>query len=185
LQKKLLRINHLLMKKNIFFALFFAANCCAAQSYNTAGGIRLGTDLGLTFQQYIANNWTAELILSTTAKSLNRESGVSLLGEKHKSIFGRSLNAYFGLGLYRSFVENSNLNIGVKNPLGITGIGGLEFSSGDYNFSLDYRPQLNLNAGTTQNIYTANTALSVRYIFKKRETNFQAWKKKQKERFKK
>lgn len=172
------------MKKNIFFALLLVANCCTAQSYNTAGGIRLGTDLGLTFQQYIADNWTAELILSTTAKALNRESGVSLLGEKHKSLFGRSLNAYLGLGLYKGFVENTNLNIGVRNPLGITGVGGLELSRGDYNFSLDYRPQLNLNAGINQNIYTANTALSVRYIFKKRDSNFQAWKKKQKERFK-
>ena len=172
------------MKKNIFLACLLAANLCAAQSYNTAGGIRLGTDLGLTFQQYIANNWTGELILSTSAKSLVRESGVALLGEKHKSLFGRSLNAYFGLGVYRNFLDNANILLGAKNPVGVTGVGGLELSYGDYNFSLDYRPQLNLNAGLAQNIYLANTAFSVRYIFKKRDTNFQAWKKKQKERLK-
>ena len=170
------------MKKNIFLVFFFAANFCVAQSYQTAGGIRLGTDLGLTFQQYIANNWTGELILSTSAKSIVRESGVALLGEKHKSLFGRSLNAYLGLGIYKNFLDNTNIALGSKNPVGITGVGGLELSHGDYNFSLDYRPQLNLNAGLSQNIYVANIAFSVRYIFKKRDTNFQSWKKKQKER---
>ena len=172
------------MKKNIILVFLFAANLCVAQSYSTAGGIRLGTDLGLTFKQYVANNWTGELILSTSAKSTLRESGVALLAEKHKNLLGRSLNGYLGFGLYKAFVDNSYSILGAKNPVGITVIGGLEISAGNYNFSLDYRPQLNLNAGLQQTIYGAYTGFSVRYIFIKRDSNFQTWKKRQKERFK-
>ena len=37
-----------------------------AQSYNTAGGLRLGTDWGLTVKQRVYDNWTAELLVQSS-----------------------------------------------------------------------------------------------------------------------
>lgn len=146
----------------IFFV--FAATWLSAQSYITAGGLRLGTDWGLTFQQRVLDHVSVEGIAQ---QSFQREEFMLTgLVERHYPIVFDGLNFYFGGGLHKGWnnqpVSTENPN-GVKDPFGITGIGGLELSLGRINISYDYKPALNLTGG--EKAFYMQTGLSVRYVF--------------------
>lgn len=135
-----------------------------AQSYVTAGGIRLGTDWGLTFKQRVAEHVTVEGILQ---QSFQREEFmVTALAERHYKVLLNGLNFYFGGGLHKgwndqpSTFENPD---GFKDPFGITAIGGLEISLGRLNIAYDYKPAVNFVGG--ENRMYMQTGLSARYIF--------------------
>lgn len=154
------------MKNSILAVLLIvcAAKIATAQSYVTAGGMRLGTDWGLTLQQRIAEHTTIEGILQ---KSFQRdEVMVTGLVERHYKLLFNGLNLYMGAGLHKgwnnqpSTMENPE---GFKNPFGITGIGGLELSIARLNLSYDFKPAINL-VGGEQTVYV-QTGLSLRYIF--------------------
>jgi len=146
----------------IFFV--FTASLVSAQSYITAGGIRLGTDWGLTFKQRILEHVTVEGIAQ---QSFQREEFMLTgLVQRHYPVVFKGLNFYFGGGLHKGWnqqptsFENPN---GVKNPFGITGIGGLELTIGRLNISYDYKPALNLAGG--EKTFYMQTGLSARYVF--------------------
>jgi hypothetical protein len=166
------------------FPIFFYA-----QSYNTAGGIRLGTDWGLTFQQRIAKKTTLEAVLQKGF--VQDEILLTLLGEQHFPILSRRLNLYFGGGVHAGWSSAAFRSGGYKNPIGITGIGGLEFSIGRLNLSWDFKPVYNLVGGESE--FYLHSGLSARYIFVKREAmkkwfeqgKWKFWKKKDKRNTKK
>ena len=55
------------MKNLLFIVFLFSLSfSISAQSYMTAGGLRAGTDWGITIQQRIAKKWTAEGILQSS-----------------------------------------------------------------------------------------------------------------------
>ncbi|MBI1226774.1 MAG: hypothetical protein GC192_16180 [Bacteroidetes bacterium] len=153
------------MKYRILLILFvFSTTLLTAQSYITAGGIRLGTEWGLTFKQRVLEHTTIEGILQQSFQ--RKEFTITGLAAKHYPVLFNGLNFYFGGGLHKGWnnqaatTENPN---GFKNPFGITGIGGLELSIGRLNLSYDYKPALNLVGG--EKTFYMQTGLSARYIF--------------------
>ncbi len=136
-----------------------------AQSYNTAAGMRLGTDWGLTVKQRIAKKATLEGILQS---SLQREEVlVTIMGEQHFPILSRRFNLYYGGGLHKGWINEPSGEEPIKDPFGITFIGGIEFSIGRLNLTYDFKPAINLSGGE-ENFYS-QTGISIRYILVKRE----------------
>ncbi len=167
------------MKKITFLLLltYFLNPFVNAQTYQTAIGLRVSSEFGLTVQQHIGKNYTIEGLLTTRSKEY--ESKITLLLEKHQNVLGRGFNFYYGAGGHKGFLR-SGQPLGYEGTFGVDAIGGVEFSSKQFTFSADYHPVFNLSKGTAQPFYNGYAALSVRYILIKRDTRFQEWRKKQK-----
>jgi hypothetical protein len=152
-----------------FLAFFTFINANFAQRYQTAGGIRIDNHVGLTVQQYIKNNWTAEGILHTPFRS--NEFGLTLLAEKHHKILFRGLNVYYGAGTHYYFesAASKQTDITTKNVFGLSFIGGGEISIGRFNVSADIKPEMHLAGDQVHPFEWNGAAISLRYIFKKRE----------------
>ncbi len=147
----------------------------SAQSYDTAFGMRLGTDWGLTVKQRIAKKTTLEGILQT---SLQREEALfTLLGTQHMPFITRRLNIYAGGGLHKGWgaLDTNAEGDAYENPFGLTFIGGLELSLGRLNLTYDIKPAINLRGGE-KTVYT-QTGISLRYVILKRN-----WLKKKRRR---
>ena len=155
------------MKKILLPALFLA--CCTsqllAQSYNTAGGIRLGTDWGLTLRQRAYENFSAEMIVQS---SLQREEGAfTLLGISHKPLLMRNLNLFVGGGIHAGWSSEVQNGERVGNPFGLDFIAGAEITIAKINISWDFKPAVNVSGGSST-FYT-QTGVSLRYVLLKRE----------------
>lgn len=137
-----------------------------AQSYDTALGMRLGTDWGLTVKQRMATKTTLEALLQS---SLQREEVlITLMAEQHFPILSRRMNVYYGGGLHKGWINETDLDqMPYKNPFGITFIGGIELSLARLNISYDFKPAINIVGG--QNNFYTQTGISLRYIVGKRE----------------
>ena len=157
------------MYKKLF--LFLLAGCSmvsvAGQTYFTTGGIRLGTDFGLTFKQRIQKKTTIEAILFTDDYASNNM-GLVLLADKHRSIVTRNFNMFYGAGLAWKWEV-----IELEAPMGQSRFGipiqaGIEFTVGRINLSWDYTPILYIsrksNASSTPG-FTSLRGLSARYVF--------------------
>lgn len=149
----------------IVFTLFFAAPLFS-QSYMTAGGLRLGTDWGLTVNQRVLPRMTVEGIVQS---SLQREEViVTGLVKKHYPLAFRGLNFYIGGGVHKGWsTANSGNDLVLlenKDPFGITGVAGLELSLFKHlNLSYDFKPAINVVGG--ENKIYPQTGLSIRYVF--------------------
>lgn len=140
----------------------------------------MGTDWGLTVQQKVLDGVTVEGIVQS---SLQREEMmVTFLAEKHYGFLGKRLNTYFGAGPHFGWINQTDIEPGVdlfENPAGISFIGGLEFSLGDFNISYDIKPAVNIKGGY-QGFYT-QSGISLRYvILKKHPKDTRAGRKKAK-----
>ena len=143
-----------------------------AQSYNTAAGVRLGTDWGLTVRQRVYENLTAELLIQ---QSLQRdESAVTILGLMHQPLLMRNLNLFIGGGFHKGW--NNELNTTYGDPFGLDVLAGVELSISKFNLSWDFKPALNISGGARS--FYAQSGVSLRYILQKREKF--AWEKKNK-----
>jgi hypothetical protein len=155
------------MKKNLSLAVSMAL-CTAqllAQSYNTAGGIRLGTDWGLTLRQRVHENISAEMIVQS---SLQREEGAfTLLGIAHKPLLMRNLNLFVGGGLHTGWSSEVQNGERVGSPFGIDFMAGAEITIAKINISWDFKPAVNISGGSST-FYT-QTGVSLRYVLWKRE----------------
>lgn len=153
----------------ILFAACFYAATARAQTYKTAAGIRIESGLDLTFQQYVYNGWTAEGIIHTSMFS--KDVGFTVLAEKHHKILTRNLNFYVGPGLhyYTQSASRKETDALATNVFGVSAIGGIEFSVGRVNLAVDWKPELHLAGEQVRPFEWHGTALSVRYIFAKRE----------------
>ena len=135
-----------------------------AQRYFNAGGLRFGTDWGLTYQQRLAKHWTAEVILNNERK--HNLTMLTVLGERHVPIIGKRLNLYTGAGLHKGFFDaNSDILDDERDPFGLTFVGGLEFTIGRLNLSYDIKPAVNI-VNAPQAVYW-QTGLSARYVIAK------------------
>ncbi|MCB0548938.1 MAG: hypothetical protein KDD19_15265 [Phaeodactylibacter sp.] len=136
------------------------------QSYNTALGMRLGTDYGVTVKQRVGKTTSLEAIIQS---SLQREEAqVSLLAEQHFPLISRRFNVYAGGGLHKGWVTREGTEEGpvYKDPFGMSLIAGIEFSLGRLNLSYDFKPAVNLTGGK-HTIYS-QTGVSLRYVVAKR-----------------
>ena len=158
------------MKKFHLFYLFFLGVATApfAQSYNTAGGLRLGTDWGLTLQQRVAKKSTVEAIIQS---SLQREEVLfTAMYEQHYPLLTKRLNFYAGAGLHKGW---NTTNVGptetiTADPFGVTLVGGAETTLGRLNLSWDFKPAINLQGGEKK-FYT-QSGVSLRYVIAKKVT---------------
>jgi len=150
-----------------------------AQSYNTVGGMRLGTDWGLTVKQRVYDNYTAELLIQSSL--LREEVMLTFLANRHYNIFTRHLNLYLGGGFHKGWIGEEQLDeeaVPARDPFGVDVLFGIETTLGNLNLSYDIKPAINL-VGGEKLIYT-QTGISLRYRFWKRE-KFQ-WEKSKKRR---
>ncbi len=146
----------------------FIAGTGFAQSYFTAGGIRLGTDWGLTVQQRIARRTTLEAIVQS---SLFREEGMfTLLAEQHTPLISRRFNMYAGAGLHTGWRTDKPLygvdEPAIRGPFGLTLIGGVEMTIGRLNLSYDFKPAINISGG--EQVFYTQSGLSARYVMVKK-----------------
>lgn len=159
------------MKSNILILILSCGMAAGlyGQSYNTAAGMRLGTDWGITLKQRVADHTTLEGIIQT---SLQREEAiVSLLAEQHFPLIFRRFNLYAGGGFHKGWLDNPAPDPDTgeipTDPFGVSFIGGIEFSLGRLNLTYDFKPAINLSGGEKR-LYN-QTGISLRYIIVKRE----------------
>ncbi len=138
----------------------------SAQGYDTAFGLRLGTEWGITLQQRLAKRITVEGIIQSGIR--RDETTITGLIERHYPLGPRNINVYLGGGLHKGWVRSNGTDPApYENPFGITGIAGAEISIGRINASWDFKPAINVTGGE-QAVY-AQTAVSVRYVINKRK----------------
>lgn len=138
----------------------------SAQSYNTATGVRLGTDWGLSIKQRIYDNYTGELILQSSL--LRDETTLSLLATQHQRLIGKRFNLFFGGGIHQGWLPQSEQEDNLKtNPFGLDFIAGIDLTVGGINLSYDLKPGINLTGGYTP--LFLQSGLSIRYVLVKHE----------------
>lgn len=130
-----------------------------SQSYFTAGGARLGTDWGLTFQQRILKHNTGEVIFQSSL--VREELMLTGLFEHHYPLITKRLNLYLGAGFHKGFVTDNTVTY--QSPYGMTVIAGAEFTIARFVISYDYKPAFNFSGG--ENNWYSQTGVSVRYVF--------------------
>ena len=168
------------MKYLITFVCTLTGFSLLAQSYNTAGGLRLGTDWGLTVKQRVYDNWTAELLVQSSL--VREETMLPILAANHNNLLFRNFNLYSGLGIHqgwRTTAGDPEVEGAItSNSFGLDGIIGIEMTLGNMNLSYDFKPAINL-VGGEKTVYS-QTGISIRYRFWKREKL--QWEKSQKRR---
>lgn len=153
------------MKYTLFFALFMGSLFASAQSYNTAAGLRLGTDWGLSVKQRVYDNITGEFILQSSL--FREETMLTLLVSEHQKLIGKRFNIYFGGGIHKGWLPVEFEGSEFKDPFGIDVIGGIDLTIAGINVSYDLKPGINLSGG--QSSLFLQSGLSLRYVFAKNE----------------
>jgi len=147
----------------IIGTLLLCANFALGQSYNTAVGLRMGTEWGLTLRQRFYKNYAAEMLLQSSLQ--REETQLTLLGLSHKPLLTRRLNFYYGAGFHKGWADQ--LEVSYEDPWGIDFIAGLELTIGSINLSYDYKPAINLSGG--EKTFYSQTGISLRYVIWKRD----------------
>lgn len=147
-----------------------------SQSYFTAGGARLGTDWGLTFQQRILKHNTAEAIFQSSL--VREELMLTGLFEHHFPLITKRLNIYLGAGFHKGFVTDNTASY--QSSYGMSVIAGAEFTIARFVISYDYKPAFNFRGG--ENSWYSQTGVSVRYVFIKQNVFKKIKRRKERER---
>ena len=150
----------------------------SAQGYGMAAGVRVGSGFGATFQQQIALNTSLEGLLMRQSTDSKVDYTASLLYEKHQNVLTKGLNIYAGGGLYYTWLEErTNLIVKPTNPLGISPIAGAELTIGNFNVSIDFKPNIKiLGGGEGVKGFEMQSAFSVRYVLAGRYFKDERWK---------
>ncbi|MCI5082721.1 MAG: hypothetical protein MRY78_13575 [Saprospiraceae bacterium] len=171
----------------LVFCCFFSALC--GQSYNTAFGLRVGTEWGFTFKQRVLKHTTLEGIFQS---SLEREEVMlTALAEQHFPVLTRRFNIYMGGGIHKGwrtaeteYDDAGNPINDYDNPFGLTTIFGAEITLGRLNVSYDFKPAMNISGGDSR--FYFQTGVSLRYVLfkrkwklfkKKKKFNWKFWEK--------
>ncbi len=159
----------MIYQKFIFsFFLLCIQNLLWGQSYFSTGGIRLGTDYGLSFKQRILKKTTVEGILFSTDNGKSNL-GFAIVATKHKPILTRNFNIFYGAGLTKHWTYTEKEEGTFKyHKWGIPIQAGLEFTIGRINLSWDYTPILyfsGLAYAANGPAFSSLKGLSVRYVF--------------------
>lgn len=143
------------MKKNlgisfVIFIMLCFSSIGIAQSYTTAGGIRLGTEWGATLQQRILKRVTLEGILQQGI--IKEEFVITGLVERHYPLISKRFNVYLGGGLHKGWTTNPEATY--DNPWGLKGLQVQNFLSDDSIFRMMSNPLLISLVVTKKSIYT-------------------------------
>ena len=129
----------------------------SAQSYHTALGLRLGTDVGFSIQQRIGESQTLEGIIQT---GLFRRTGqFAALYEQHSSLISKGFNFYYGAGPQVGWYEDRETRI-TSITGGVALIIGAEMSLGKLILSYDIKPNVNVFGNAP--IINVDSAISIR-----------------------
>jgi hypothetical protein len=137
------------------------------QSYVSAGGLRLGTEWGLSYKHRILERTTLEGILQSSFQDQTNK--FSLLYSKHFPIITRGFNIYAGGGAHLGWREEMN-DFEYTLHGGLSLIGGAEITIGRINVSWDIKPAFNLIGSGKYRFLDMNTAVSLRYVFIKKSS---------------
>lgn len=166
------------MKKSVFVIAFLCfAFSSFSQMYMTAGGLRMGTDWGITIQQRVLDKVSVEAILQS---SLQREEVLFTgLVERHYPIISKGFNIYTGGGIHKGWSNTTEGEVAIEDPFGVTFVMGAEMTLGRFNISYDFKPALNVSGGE-KSFYT-QTGVSLRYVLVKNKV-YKNMKKSQKKK---
>jgi hypothetical protein len=143
--------------KLLFFILLLTNSLLNAQSYHTALGLRLGTDVGFTIQQRVGNSQTIEGIIQT---GLFRRTGqFAALYQQHNSLISKGFNFYYGVGPQIGWYEIRETRE-TSTTGGMALIVGAEMSLGKLILSYDIKPNVNVFGGAP--FINVDSAISVR-----------------------
>ncbi|MDO6440145.1 hypothetical protein Q4534_22145 [Cyclobacterium sp. 1_MG-2023] len=145
------------------------------QSYGTSAGLRLGNNdqgrmLGFTVQQRLIKGLTLEGIVQS---DFSYNTTLHAILQRHRPLLSKRLNYYYGAGASLGIEESrqkvsENMQIirtyGNKT-LGVDFIGGVELTLLGINFSVDYKP--NINIVGRQPWYSGQVGISVRSVLVK------------------
>ena len=153
------------LKKLFIAGLLFIAFSTAvnAQQYNSAFGVRLGYDSGLTLKHFFAPASAGEFILSASPRWFQ----LTGLYEYQQPIPNApGLDWYVGLGAHIGGVYKDKPS-GGGFLIGADLIGGIEyvFPQAPFNVSLDWKPSFNFTNDYNDYWYSG-FALSLRYTFR-------------------
>jgi hypothetical protein len=154
--------------------LLWCIQLADCQSYNTALGLRMGTEWGMSVRQRLYKNYAAEMLLQSSLQ--REETQLTILGIIHKPLISRRLNFYYGMGLHKGWADQ--LEVDYKDPWGIDFIAGMELTIGRINLTYDYKPAINIVGG--EQTFYSQTGLSLRYVIWKRDKYF--WEQNSKKR---
>lgn len=151
--------------------LFFAAALMTtfaftlnAQQYNTALGVRLGYDNGITLKHFFAPASAGEFILAASSNYFQ----LTGLYEYQQPFPGApNLDWYVGIGAHLGAIHKHKELYDNAFLIGADLIGGIEyvFPQAPFNISLDWKPSFNFTNSYNDNWYSG-FALSLRYTFK-------------------
>jgi hypothetical protein len=144
---------------------FSAPSFMDAQAYITSGGIRLGTELGLTIQQKIPGTNTIEGIVTTNKYRWQ----IQGLFEHHRRLIGKRLNYYYGIGPHWGSEK------AYGKYFGITPITGLEFTIAKLTISYDYKPSFNIIGGSSFIFHDSGLSVRAVIIRKTRKHPIKDW----------
>ena len=153
------------LKKLFFAGLLIAAftTTLNAQSYNTAFGVRLGYDSGLTLKHFFAPASAAEFILSASPRYFNLTGCTSTNNRyrEHRDWTG----TWYWCSPER--IHHDRDHYSSSFLVGADLIGGLEyiFPSAPFNVSLDWKPSFNFT-NSYNDYWYSGFALSLRYTFR-------------------
>ncbi len=138
-----------------------------AQSYHSALGMRIGTDIGFTYQQRIARYQTIETIIQN--RWFRQEGQLAALWEYHNPLVTRGINFYYGIGPQFGWKEDQD-GFDLYYSAGIAGIVGAELTLGKIVVSFDIKPNINAIGvkDTPISPFNIDSALSVRTVIVKR-----------------
>jgi hypothetical protein len=148
----------------------------SSQNYVLAGGIKLGTDYGISFTTRLLPKLTVEFIDIPGFK--NNESSLGILFKRHHSLITKSINFFTGAGFQNSWQTYTDDVVPVSKTA-VTFTLGAEFTIKNLNVSWDYQPAFYVSNQPGSD-FKAQTYITVRHVFLKKVAS-----KKQKERRKK
>ncbi len=154
------------LKKLLFAALLMTAFATTlnAQQYNTALGVRLGYDSGVTLKHFFAPASAGEFIFAASPHYFQ----LTGLYEYQQPIPGApGLDWYVGLGAHIGGIHKDRDHYSSSFLLGADLIGGIEyvFPSAPFNISLDWKPSFNFT-NSYNDYWFSGFALSLRYTFR-------------------
>ena len=151
------------MKKIIFLGFLLISWGLQGQSYISAGGVRLGTGIGFTFQQAVERHTTIEGILNSSLRS--DEVQITVLGERHFPLLSRRFNMYTGAGVHKAWNVQEKGTAATTNPFGLSFILGAEMTISKLILSYDFKPAIHFQGSKA---FDFQTAVSLRYVFKRK-----------------
>lgn len=160
----------------VFCFLIFNVVCANGQSYNASGGLRIGTEWGVTGKYRVGKVSTVEAIVQ---QSFGKDQTMfTALYEHHQQFLGKRFNVYKGGGLHFGSIGDDSKLKEADDPFGITAVGGIELTLERINLSYDLKPAINLSGG--YNTIDLQTGISARYVIEKRKMELFKGKKRKK-----